>query len=174
MRASHGGDKDGHYANMARVRWECHWNGRQCAEMTTKNENANIAGAIFSTVDLFSRPNSCVGVPTDNRREQNHRQSEARLAAKWVQLKILATVLGINGNLSEQLKASKKNTVCHNLRLAVSKKRRRRKKGPATFWQSALVPSFPPTPPPSGARGILIGPLLNCNFFNCLETLCSL
>lgn len=50
--------------------------------MTTKNENANIAGAIFSTVDLFSRPNSCVGVPTDNRREQNHRQSEARLAAK--------------------------------------------------------------------------------------------
>lgn len=50
--------------------------------MPTKNENANIAGATFSTVDLFSRPNSCAGVPTDNSREQNHRQSEARLAAK--------------------------------------------------------------------------------------------
>lgn len=169
IRASRGGDRDGHDANAARVRRECRWNEGQCAEMMIPNENTNIAGAMFSTVDLFSRPNSCVGVPTDDRRDRNRRQSEVPTCGKVSPIKnFTSSIRRLMAISAKQLKAlqikKKKRTVSHNLLLAVSKKRRR-KKGRATFWQSALVPSFPPTPPPSGAWGILIGPLPNCNFF---------
>lgn len=45
----------------------------------------------------------------------------------------------------------------------------------ASILTGKSVPLFPSTPlPPYRVGGILIGRLPNCNFFNCLETLCSL
>lgn len=48
-------------------------------------------------------------VVLESQRIIEENKTTVRLAAKWVQLKILPTVLGINGNLSKQLKAFKKN-----------------------------------------------------------------